>query len=51
MLCFSIPYFLYTDASLLKSGLFQKKNPNRKVDDMEFLGVLKKKHVEIPGVN
>ena len=32
------------------SGLFQK-NPNRWVEDMEFLGVLKKKHVERPGNN
>ena len=27
------------------------KNPNRGVEGMEFQGVLKKKHVEIPGVN
>ena len=34
-----------------KKWAIPEKNPNRKVDDMEFLGVLKKKHVEIPGVN
>ena len=31
-------------------GLFQKKT-NKGVEDMEFPGVLKKEHVEIPGVN
>ena len=32
---------------------YYRKNPNRGVEDMEFLGVLKKKkkNVEIAGVN
>ena len=30
---------------------YSRKNPNRGVEDMEFLGVLKKKHEEIPGVS
>ena len=30
-------------------GLFQKKS--KQVEDLEFPGVLKKDHVEIPGVN
>ena len=29
----------------------RKKKKNREVEDMEFPGVLKKEHVEIPGVN
>ena len=39
----------------IKNGLFQKKlkqgGRDRRVEAMEFLGVLKKNHVEIPGVN
>ena len=32
---------------------YSRKNPNRgrEVEDREFPGLLKKKHVEIPGVN
>ena len=41
---------LLTSASMGYSG----KNPNRgggEVEDIEFPGVLKKSHVEFPGVN
>ena len=30
---------------------YSRKNPNRGVEDMEFSGILKKEHAEIPGVN
>ena len=30
---------------------YSRKNPNKEAEDMEFPGVLKKDHVEIPGVN
>ena len=30
---------------------YSTKNLNRGVEDMEFPGVLKKEHLEIPGVN
>ena len=30
---------------------YSGKSSNNWTEDMEFLGVLKKKHVEIPGVN
>ena len=36
---------------IMHIGLFQKKNLTRGVEDMEFPGVLKKEHVEIPGVS
>ena len=42
-------------ATLRLNGLFQKKSKylstGAGVEDMEFPGVLKKEHVEIPGVN
>ena len=48
--------FRLTTAFILKVWSafgYSKKNPNRErgVEDMEFPGVLKKEHVEIPGVN
>ena len=37
--------------ALITSGLFQKKSNIGGVEEMEFPGVLKKEHVEIPGIN
>ena len=35
--------------ALITNGLFQKKSNTGGVEEMEFPGVLKKEHVEIPG--
>ena len=37
--------------ALIANRLFQKKSNTGGVEEMEFRGVLKKEHVEIPGIN
>ena len=39
------------EAVLPAKMTYSRKKTNRGVEDMEFPGVLKKEHVEIPGVN
>ena len=43
-------YYYYTTTTLAANTTTGKIQTGG-VEDMEFLGVLKKKHVEIPGVN